>query len=81
VPIGGVIAHETLVSPIGCRLRPRLRQQAVLTDANAADVRANIARIMDDVWSTISFGSARKNKKRVAGTLDAILEVSRTFRR
>jgi tRNA-splicing ligase RtcB len=36
VPIGGVIAHENLVSP-------------------SADVRANIARIMDDVWSTISF--------------------------
>ena len=27
VPIGGVIAHETLVSPIGCRLRHRWRQQ------------------------------------------------------
>jgi tRNA-splicing ligase RtcB len=39
--------------------------KAVLTDADAADVRANIARIMDDVWSTISFGLARKNKEPV----------------
>ena len=28
-------------------------------------MRANIARIMDDVWNTISFGLARKNKERV----------------
>jgi tRNA-splicing ligase RtcB (3'-phosphate/5'-hydroxy nucleic acid ligase) len=37
----------------------------VLTDADAADVRANIACIMDDVWSTFSFGLARKNKEAV----------------
>ena len=47
MPIGGVIAHETLVSPIGCRLRHRLRQQAVFNDANAADVRANIDQQRD----------------------------------
>ena len=37
----------------------------MLTDADPADVRANIARIMDDVWSIISFGLARKNKELV----------------
>jgi tRNA-splicing ligase RtcB len=36
-----------------------------LTDADASEVRANIARIMDDVWDTISFGLARKNKEQV----------------
>jgi tRNA-splicing ligase RtcB len=39
--------------------------KAVLTDADAADVRANIGRIMNDIWSTISFGLARKNKEPV----------------
>jgi hypothetical protein len=37
----------------------------VITDAVAADVHANIARIMDDVWSTISFGLGRKNSEPV----------------
>ena len=65
VPIGGVIAHETLVSPSGVGYDVGCGNKAVLTDADAADVRANITRIMDDVWSIISFGLARKNKEPV----------------
>ena len=65
VPIGGVIAHENLVSPSGVGFDMGCGNKAVLTDADAADVRANIATIMDDVWSTISFGLARKNKEQV----------------
>ena len=65
VPIGGVIAHETLVSPSGVGYDIGCGNKAVLTDADAADVRTNIARIMDDVWSIISFGLARKNKEQV----------------
>lgn len=37
----------------------------MLTDADRDDVRANIARIMDDVWNTISFGLALRNKEPV----------------
>jgi tRNA-splicing ligase RtcB (3'-phosphate/5'-hydroxy nucleic acid ligase) len=65
VPIGGVIAHENLVSPSGVGFDIGCGNKAVVTDADAADVRANIAGIMDDVWSTISFGLARKNKEQV----------------
>lgn len=65
VPIGGVIAHENLVSPSGVGFDIGCGNKAVLTDADAADVRANIEKIMDDVWSTISFGLARKNKEQV----------------
>ncbi len=65
VPIGGVIAHENLVSPSGVGFDIGCGNKAVLTDADAAEVRANIAKIMDDVWSTISFGLARKNKEQV----------------
>jgi len=65
VPIGGVIAHETLVSPSGVGYDIGCGNKAVLTDADAADVRTSIARIMDDVWSIISFGLARKNKELV----------------
>ena len=35
--------------------------KAVRTDAVAAEVRQNIAKIMDGIWSTISFGVGRKN--------------------
>jgi tRNA-splicing ligase RtcB len=65
VPIGGVIAHENLVSPSGVGFDIGCGNKAVLTDADAADVRANIATIMDDIWSSISFGLARKNKEPV----------------
>lgn len=65
VPIGGVIAHENLVSPSGVGFDIGCGNKAVLTDADAADARAKIAKIMDDVWSTISFGLARKNKEQV----------------
>jgi tRNA-splicing ligase RtcB (3'-phosphate/5'-hydroxy nucleic acid ligase) len=65
VPIGGVIAHETLVSPSGVGYDIGCGNKAVITDADAVDVRANIARLMDDIWNTISFGLARKNKEPV----------------
>ncbi len=65
VPIGGVIAHENLVSPSGVGFDIGCGNKAVLTDADARDVRANIGRIMDDVWTTISFGLARRNKEQV----------------
>lgn len=65
VPIGGVIAHENLVSPSGVGFDIGCGNKAVLTDADADHVRANIANIMNAVWSTISFGLARKNKEQV----------------
>jgi hypothetical protein len=63
VPIGGVIAHEYLISPSGVGYDIGCGNKAVLTDADARHVRANIARIMDDVWSTVSFGLGRKNRE------------------
>ena len=46
VPIGGVIAHENLVSPSGVGFDIGCGNKAVLTDADAGDVRANIAAIV-----------------------------------
>jgi len=65
VPIGGVIAHETLVSPSGVGYDIGCGNKAVLTDAPAEDVRKNIAKIMDDVFRTISFGLSRTNRDEV----------------
>lgn len=65
VPIGGVLAHENLVSPSGVGYDIGCGNKAVLTDAKASDVRGSIGAIMDDVWNTISFGLGRKNREEV----------------
>jgi tRNA-splicing ligase RtcB len=69
VPIGGVIAHETLVSPSGVGYDIGCGNKAVLTDAPAEDARKNIAKIMDDVFRTISFGLARTNRAKWWSTI------------
>jgi tRNA-splicing ligase RtcB len=63
VPIGGVLAHENLVSPSGVGYDIGCGNKAVLTDAKATDIRGSIPAIMDDVWDTISFGLGRKNQE------------------
>jgi tRNA-splicing ligase RtcB len=61
VPIGGVVAYEDSISPSGVGFDIACGNKAVLTDADASDVKANIATIMNDNWRTISFGIGRKN--------------------
>jgi tRNA-splicing ligase RtcB len=65
VPIGGVVAYRDSISPSGVGFDIACGNKAVLTDAHAPDVRANIGRIMDDIWKTISFGIGRKNDEDV----------------
>lgn len=65
VPIGGVVAYEDRVSPSGVGYDIACGNKAVLLDAPAAEVRANIKTIMDDVFRSISFGVGRKNDERV----------------
>ena len=61
VPIGGVVAYQNSISPSGVGYDIGCGNKAVLTDANASDLRANIATIMDEVFRVISFGVGRKN--------------------
>lgn len=61
VPIGGVVAYTDSISPSGVGYDIACGNKAVLTDASAVEVKANIKMIMDDVWNTISFGVGRKN--------------------
>ncbi len=65
VPIGGVVAYEDSISPSGVGYDIGCGNKAVLTDADAADVRLNIKTIMDDVWKTLAFGVGRKNNQKV----------------
>jgi tRNA-splicing ligase RtcB len=65
VPIGGVVAYQDKISPSGVGFDIACGNKAVLTDANAGDVRENIATIMDDIFRIVSFGVGRKNDERV----------------
>ncbi len=48
VPIGGVVAYTDSISPSGVGFDIACGNKAVLTDASAAEVKANIGKIMDD---------------------------------
>ncbi len=65
VPIGGVVAYEDSISPSGVGYDIGCGNKAVLTDMPADELRNRIGPIMDDVWSSISFGVGRKNEERV----------------
>lgn len=65
VPIGGVVAYDGQISPSGVGYDIACGNKAVRLDIPAAEVKANIRPIMDDIWRTISFGVGRKNPEPV----------------
>jgi len=69
MPIGGVAAYEGYISPSGIGFDISCGNKAVLLDADATEVRANIKTIMDDIWQQISFGVGRKNNETVEHSL------------
>lgn len=69
VPVGGVIAYRDKVSPSGVGFDIACGNKAVLTDATLSDVKANIAKLMDDIWHSVSFGIGRKNANPVEHVL------------
>src|SRR6266436_3168784 len=69
VPIGGVVAYKDAISPSGVGYDIACGNKAVRVDMPAAELRANIHRIMDDVWTIISFGVGRRNNERVEHAL------------
>src|ERR1700685_2049786 len=65
VPIGGVVAYRNSISPTGVGYDIGCGNKAVRVDMPGSELRARIARIMDDVWSIISFGVGRRNSEHV----------------
>lgn len=61
VPIGGVVAYENSISPSGVGFDIGCGNKAVLTDVRGPELRRYIQKIMDGVYSKISFGIGRKN--------------------
>ena len=71
VPIGGVVAYREHVSPSGVGFDIACGNKAVLLDAKASKVKAQIHRIMDDLMKKISFGVGRANAEPVEHALVA----------
>lgn len=65
VPIGGVIAYKDAISPSGVGFDIACGNKAVRVDMPGSELRAGIKTIMDDVFSTVSFGVGRKNAEKV----------------
>src|ERR1700749_3875832 len=61
VPIGGVIASESRISPTAVGFDIACGNKGGRLDIPADEVRANIHTIMDDIWNTLSFGVGRRN--------------------
>ena len=65
VPIGGVIAFTDRISPTAVGFDIACGNKAVRLDMPGAELRANIHRIMEDIWTTLSFGVGRRNNEQV----------------
>ena len=65
VPIGGVVAYKDKISPSGVGYDIACGNKAVRLDIPAEEAKKNIKKIMDDIYSTISFGIGMKNAEQV----------------
>ena len=73
VPIGGVVAYKDAISPTGVGFDIGCGNKAILLDIPGSELRPNIKRFMDEIWSTVSFGIGRKNNESVD---DPVLDLS-----
>lgn len=74
-PIGGAVAYPDHISPSGVGYDIGCGNKAVRTDVRTDDLRADLPRVMDEVFDRISFGMGRKNDEPVDHpVLDAIAE-------
>ncbi len=64
MPIGGVVASDQVVMPAGVGYDIGCGNCAVQTPLMAADV--DVAKTLDEIWRTISFGMGRSNDERIA---------------
>ena len=65
VPIGGVLAYRDKISPSGVGFDIACGNKAVRLDIPAVEAKRKINKIMDDVFSKLSFGIGQTNNIRV----------------
>lgn len=63
MPIGGVVAYREAVSPSGVGYDISCGLKAARTNIRAADLRPQIARVMDEVARTVVFGLGQTSGK------------------
>jgi tRNA-splicing ligase RtcB len=63
------VAYRDSISPSGVGYDIACGNKAVLLDMPGTSLRADIKTIMDEVWTTISFGVGRRNAERVDHSL------------
>jgi tRNA-splicing ligase RtcB len=64
-PIGGAVAYPDHISPSGVGYDIACGNKAARTEVRVDDIRDDIPRIMDEVFSRISFGVGRTNDEPV----------------
>lgn len=65
MPIGGVLASQSVVMPAGVGYDIACGNCAVRTNIAAPDTKSELARLMTEIFRTISFGVGRSNAERV----------------
>jgi tRNA-splicing ligase RtcB len=65
VPIGGVVAYNSQISPSGVGYDIACGNKAVRLDMPAIELKRKINKIMDDIYSKLSFGIGQINNIRV----------------
>jgi tRNA-splicing ligase RtcB len=76
MPIGGVAAYRHHIPPAGVGFDIACGNKAVKLDIKAEQIRPDLARIMDDLSGTISFGLGQKNNEEV---WDSCLDINGRF--
>jgi tRNA-splicing ligase RtcB (3'-phosphate/5'-hydroxy nucleic acid ligase) len=64
-PIGGAVAYRDHISPSGVGYDIGCGNKAVATSLLYSDVRADLPRIMDEIFERISFGVGRSNNEQL----------------
>lgn len=78
-PIGGAVAYPDHISPSGVGYDIACGNKAARTNLRVEDVRADVPRIMDEIFARISFGIGRSNAEPVDHpVLDSVAQA--TFR-
>ena len=64
-PIGGAVASEEFISVSGVGFDIGCGNKAVATNLFYSDIRGDLERIMDEIFSKVAFGVGRKVEKRI----------------
>jgi len=65
MPIGGVAAYKSVITPSGVGYDIACGNMAVMLDMKSEEIRSDLDNVLDWIQSNISFGIGRKNRNKV----------------